>query len=110
MEAAQNGLEQLTKSFPKVNIPNAEPLKVTELKIGAGSKGVVALDQNFKDCDVFGFPTSKLTKFAFNSATKTLEIALEAPELKKVCQYNFNGKVLLLPIVGDGRSTVALSK
>lgn len=32
------------------------------------------------------------------------------PEITKVCDYELNGKVLLLPIVGTGKSTIILSK
>jgi hypothetical protein len=46
----------------------------------------------------------------FDFEGKTLSVSGYFPEIKKECQYELDGKVLLLAVKGTGPSTVVLSK
>jgi hypothetical protein len=60
-EAGIDGLSQLTKPFPGLNIPTVDPLDVPEINIqGAGR---VAVNQHFKNVKIYGISTVKPEKF-----------------------------------------------
>jgi hypothetical protein len=48
--------------------------------------------------------------YRFDFEGKTLSVSGYFPEIRKKCQYELDGKVLLLPVKGTGPSTVVLSK
>ncbi|XP_044260826.1 protein takeout-like [Tribolium madens] len=108
LEAANNGVVQVTKPFPEIHLPNLNPLEMSELKIGAGSEGVVNVQQNFKNCKLYGIDKIHFDTFRFDFEKKVLDASSFIPEIKKLCDYELNGKVLLLPIVGTGKSTIIL--
>jgi hypothetical protein len=62
LRAVQDGVPQLTRAYDEVNIPNAHPLEVAEVVIGAGT-GPVAAEQKFKQCKLDGFHEVKVDKF-----------------------------------------------
>ncbi|KAJ3618228.1 hypothetical protein MTP99_006249 [Tenebrio molitor] len=107
LKSAQDGISQLTRAYDEVNIPNVHPLEVAELTIEAGS-GPVAFDQKFKQCKLDGFHKMKLDQFEFDFEGKTLTVAGVVPKIMVECQYEFDGKILLLPIKGKGPSTIVL--
>ncbi|KAH0812333.1 hypothetical protein GEV33_010458 [Tenebrio molitor] len=107
LKAVQDAVPQLTRAYDEVNIPNVHPLEVAEATIGAGS-GSVAVEQKFKQCKLDGFHTMKIDKFEFDFEGKTLSVSGYFPEIKKECQYELDGKVLLLAVKGTGPSKVVL--
>lgn len=48
---------------------------------------------------------AKLTDNSLN-----LEMVMNFPEVRFEADYSFNGRVLLLPIIGEGKCTVTLRK
>lgn len=62
VNSANHGISQLTKAFPELNIPNVDPLEVPVLNIGSGTKGVVAVEQKYKNCKVTGISKLKFDK------------------------------------------------
>ncbi|KAJ3618233.1 hypothetical protein MTP99_006254 [Tenebrio molitor] len=107
LKAAQNGISQLTRAYDEVNIANVNPVEVSEVTIGAGA-GSVAVEQKFKECKLDGFHKMKVDKFEFDFEGKTLTVVGTFPEITKKCQYELDGKVLLLPVKGTGPSTIVL--
>ena len=63
LEAAQIGIHEATKYYSQIGLASLAPLEITELKIGAGSQGVVNVDQNFKNCKLYGIDDVKLSEF-----------------------------------------------
>ncbi|XP_068900206.1 protein takeout-like [Tenebrio molitor] len=108
LQASEDGLRQLTKPFPSIGLPSFDPLEVTELTIGAGSDAVVNLEQKFKDCKLYGIDKTTFSQFEADFPNKNFKLAGVIPEIKMLCQYELSGKVLLLPVVGQGPSTIIL--
>ncbi|RZB38887.1 JHBP domain containing protein, partial [Asbolus verrucosus] len=107
LTAAQGGLAQLTHPVKEISFSGLEPVEILELKIEAGHQ-TVAVDQNFKNCKLYGLSKTRLSKFRFDFDRNGVDVAGFIPEIKKVCEYELDGKVLLLPIKGEGTSTVIL--
>jgi hypothetical protein len=106
-KAAQNGISQLTRAYDEVKIINVHPFELPALTIGAG-KGPVAVDQKFKNCKLDGFHLMKLDDFEFDLEGKKVMIVGTFPEVTMKCEYELDGKILLVPIQGTGPSTIVL--
>ncbi|XP_063926606.1 circadian clock-controlled protein daywake-like [Zophobas morio] len=107
-EAAQSGVRLLTKPYKSLDLPNIEPLYVPSLSI-RDKGGAVAVDQNFKNCTLHGLTTIKFTHFELDLEKKTLVAGGKIPKLVFKCDYQVDGKLLLLPIKGEGNGTVTFS-
>ncbi|RZC41113.1 JHBP domain containing protein [Asbolus verrucosus] len=90
--AVRDGAPQLAKPFREVGLPSVEPLEVAQVTIKAGS-GAVAVDQNFKNCKIYGLSGMQLDKFEFNFDAKALEVVGVFPEVDVRCEYKLDGKV-----------------
>ncbi|RZC41112.1 JHBP domain containing protein [Asbolus verrucosus] len=108
LKAAQDGFLQLSKPHREVNLHTLDPLEVLELKIKAGTQ-TVAVDQNFKNCKLYGIDRTQLSRFEFDFEGRKIQAAGLIPEIRKLCEYEFDGTVLLLPIKGEGPSTIVLT-
>ncbi|RZC36435.1 uncharacterized protein BDFB_009197 [Asbolus verrucosus] len=109
LEAAQDGVSQLTKPFPKLNLPSLDPIEVKEMLVtSAGRTKNFAVDQHYKNCQVFGLNKGEIYKFEFDFEKRTLDAGATFPEIVMNCDYSFKGQVLLVPINGEGRSSIRL--
>ncbi|EEZ97638.2 protein takeout [Tribolium castaneum] len=109
-EAGFIGVRQATKDYPEIHLPNLNPLEVNEMKISAGSQGVVNVNQNFKNCKLYGVNTTSADTLQFDFEKNVAHVSGRIDELKVFCTYELNGKILLLPISGSGPSTVIIKK
>ncbi|KAJ3650902.1 hypothetical protein Zmor_016977 [Zophobas morio] len=105
LEAVQSGIPQLTKPFKSLDLPNLEPFEVPLLTV-RDKGGAVALNQNFKNCVFYGLTTMKIQDFDLDFGKKTLFVDSVVPKMVFKCHYQLEGKVLVLPIKGDGNSTI----
>ncbi|EFA05636.1 Circadian clock-controlled protein-like Protein [Tribolium castaneum] len=106
-EAAEFNIHQLVHPFKDLRIPGLKPLLIPSLVIGSG-KRAVAVEQRFHNCNFHGFEHVLLEKFEFDFKKNTLIIDSHIPEVTKKCDYKLSGRVLLLPIQGEGESTIVL--
>lgn len=78
---------------------------------GADSKVNIAL--YFNDIDLFGLSKAKVYKASgFNEISKlnTIDIRFSTPQLMIVGPYKANGRILVLPIKGNGTSHIILGE
>ncbi|KAJ3650888.1 hypothetical protein Zmor_016964 [Zophobas morio] len=106
-EAAEYNVHLLIHPFKDLHLPGLKPLLIPSLSIGSG-KRAVAVEQHFNDCNIYGFDHVELEKFEFHFDKKFLEMDAHFAEITKKCHYQLNGRVLLLPIRGEGDSTIVL--
>ncbi|RZC38864.1 JHBP domain containing protein [Asbolus verrucosus] len=107
VEAAQTNIPQLTRPFSEVRLPSLDPLEIPSLVIGSG-KATVAAEQRFHNCKIYGLDKVKVDKFEFDFDRKNLEVVGRFPEIRKLCDYELNGKILLFNIDSKGPSTIIL--
>ncbi|KAJ3650898.1 hypothetical protein Zmor_016973 [Zophobas morio] len=106
-EAAQFGTTQLTKAYEALGTPNLEPLHIPFLTV-RDKGGVFSVDQIFKNCNLSGLTNLKFDQIELDLEKKSLIADGVIPKVEFKCQYELNGKVLLLPIKGEGDSNVTL--
>lgn len=103
-------------------IPSADPLIINQLEFSPGQVRVQAKDVKFddlavkrppssitlnivaKDLVVRGLKNSRVVnlKFNYNDPNQHYDIEMEIPRTEVKGKYKANGKILLLPITGDG--------
>ncbi|XP_044260824.1 protein takeout-like [Tribolium madens] len=106
-EAAEYNIHQLVHPFKDLKLPGLKPLLIPTLVIGSG-KRAVAVEQRFHNCNLHGFEHISFQKFEFDFEKNTLNFDSLISEVTKKCDYQLSGRVLLLPIQGEGESTVVL--
>ncbi|CAH1397718.1 unnamed protein product [Nezara viridula] len=81
-----------------------DPLRILELKIDQGS-GPVSIKLEFKDTDIVGLSTCVLLTLK-NKDWKRLEGDGHCKSLDVIGKYRIDGKILALPIKGEGDAKV----
>lgn len=94
------------KGDPKFHIPNLTPLEVTEVKISSGELEIVL--QNVKIHGVEG--VKELDEFHWDKANNIVNASITVPDVTLEGDYKINGRILVLPIQGEGPITLKISK
>ncbi|CAG9832504.1 unnamed protein product [Diabrotica balteata] len=94
----------LIKGIPDLDIPSVEPLHIPEVVIDQGS-GPVALKSVYKDIKVYGPSKFIIKDIKVDLEKDKMRIRLFIPRLKVVCNYNMEGKIMMMPISGSGKSS-----
>ncbi|BES99100.1 JHBP [Nesidiocoris tenuis] len=97
--AIQKVLPDLVKGQPKLGVSPIDPLRFESIRIDQG-KGPVSIDLHFKNLDVFG--TKDVIIESVENDWKSLTANVSIPLLRGKGQYKIDGKVLVLPITGEG--------
>nr|CAD7578714.1 unnamed protein product [Timema californicum] len=94
---------------PQYRIPKLEPLRLDEIKIDQGS-GPVQLSLTGKDVKVHGLSQAVLKSVKFDSDSKSLDIGFTVDKVTVLAKYDISGKVLVLPITGQGDLNITLDE
>ncbi|KAF2900821.1 hypothetical protein ILUMI_05360 [Ignelater luminosus] len=105
--AIQDALPKLKDGLPAFGFPKIQPLDIPSITVGEG-KGAVHVIQNFNDVKIYGIPLAVLDKVdaKLTDTSVAIDISATLKEVKIEAKYDFNGRILLLPIVGNGNSAV----
>lgn len=105
--SAADVLKKHSKGLPDLNIPNLEPFHLDNATFGEGSVPKENYDVKLRmtDFDIYGlenFEFDKFVGFEKDPLKSKFEFYGKVPSLKIKAKYNVKGKVLSLPIEGDG--------
>ncbi|XP_023023072.1 protein takeout [Leptinotarsa decemlineata] len=103
----EGAIHFLKAGSPELGFDTFDPLHIPELVIGEG-KGPVNVVQHFRDVDLYGLTESIVHEVHMDQDKKMMTARSTTPELRLQGKYTVKGKVLLLPIVGDGLFNVTL--
>ncbi|XP_069685817.1 protein takeout-like [Periplaneta americana] len=98
----------LYKGDPSLGILPLDPLAITTLAIGRGT-GSVNIDITFNNLKVYGLKNLSVAKFHHNVEEYTITAEAIVPDLRLEGDYDMEGKILLLPVTGKGKSTISFS-
>ncbi|KAF7285564.1 hypothetical protein GWI33_010474, partial [Rhynchophorus ferrugineus] len=96
-------LPELLKGNEELKIPNMLPLSFPEILTDTGN-----LRMKFNNLEVHGLDTVTLTDFRVDFDKRTIYVTIHADKLEIRSQYDVDGKVLILPIKGNGKCVVEL--
>ncbi|KAK9506969.1 hypothetical protein O3M35_008808 [Rhynocoris fuscipes] len=97
--AVENAIHDLKDGNPSLGVLPLDPLRFNKILIDQGN-GPVSLKLEFIDLDIIGFTNMKITSFKNN--WKEMQFEGIVPSLIFDGKYTADGKVLVLPVKGDG--------
>lgn len=104
----QDVIPTLVNGRPNLGVPPIDPLRITELKIEQGT-GPVSINLTFYNLDIRGIGSAFITdlKADWHKYQINVEGYIREP-VNLIGRYKVNGKVLVLPIQGDGNCNLTL--
>ncbi|XP_037028821.1 protein takeout-like [Bradysia coprophila] len=98
-------IHQSASGIPSIHLIPTDPLFIPEINIIQGSESPVNIKLNFKNANFIGFSTVDVTRvigFERDPKTSKYEIYCRIPKLAIIGNYKVSGKVIILPVVGEG--------
>ncbi|XP_054279197.1 protein takeout-like [Macrosteles quadrilineatus] len=106
----RNGREvipKIIKGDPKFRIPRLDPLLISKLAVNQGTSQV-GLNLTLRDSNILGLKATQFTGSRMDLAKKHVEWDFFVPRIEIVGGYKAAGKILVLPIVGNGLGNITL--
>ncbi|XP_025834607.1 uncharacterized protein LOC108734142, partial [Agrilus planipennis] len=103
-ESVEQIRPHLEDGIPEFGIPRCEPLKIPEVSIDQGS-GPVSLKSTFKNIEIHGPSKFGLKSVRIDLDKNKVKIKLWIPNLLLQGDYSMEGRILMMPIVGNGKCT-----
>ncbi|CAL1681942.1 unnamed protein product [Lasius platythorax] len=91
----------LKTGIPELQIPPCEPLQVPQIEISQ-AVGPISIRSIYTDIEVQGGTNFILKSVKVDVDKDRVRLKLYLPHLEMTARYNMNGKILLLPINGNG--------
>lgn len=108
LKSGKKAFASVIKGDRKYNVPPLDPLKIKEIKVADGGDRQVGLTLIIKDADLFGFGNSDLRKTDFDFKKQKVSQEMFVPRTELISKYEVKGRVLLLPIIGNGDLNLTL--
>ncbi|VVC25552.1 Hypothetical protein CINCED_3A006228 [Cinara cedri] len=107
----QAAIPHLAKGVPNLGLIPIDPLIISHLDINQGStNGPVAIKLNFRDLHIHNIKSLKITSMKSNIDNYTFNLKGDFDESFVLeGMYNIQGKIIILPINGDGKSNLTLA-
>jgi len=99
-----------SKGHSGLNLIQVDPLHISEITLKQGSESPVNIELNFKETDLIGLAAHDFYSMkGFQKGEQgAYEIKLKGPVLYLIGPYKISGRVLILPIQGEGKSNITL--
>ncbi|KAG5866849.1 hypothetical protein JTB14_020669 [Gonioctena quinquepunctata] len=104
LQSGRAAIPSFLKGDKDYDIPNLTPLVLPKMTIDAG----IGLKIAVSDMQVYGFEGTDLKQVKLDPKTRKALIKLDIPRLEIIGKYVVDGKVLMLPIKGDGAVNVTV--
>lgn len=90
----------------KYHVPKLTPLELTEVKVTSGELEII-----LSNVKIHGVENVKeLDEFHWDKSTNIVSASITVPEVTLEADYKINGRILVLPIQGEGPITLKISK
>ncbi|CAH1397648.1 unnamed protein product [Nezara viridula] len=99
----ENAVRSLANGDKSLKVLPLDPLRISELKIGKGS-GPVSLDLVMRDADGYGLKNIQVKDT--KNDWKRMTVKAYIPKFTVLSDYKVDGKVMVLPITGEGRGNL----
>ncbi|CAD6236485.1 GSCOCG00008207001-RA-CDS [Cotesia congregata] len=94
----------LSGGIPEFDVPPCEPLKIQKLNMHR-SEGTVAIKSSNENIVIKGATNFVLKKVNVNLKKDQIQLEIFFPEFSMTSDYKINGKILMIPIKGEGQLT-----
>ncbi|CAG9767571.1 unnamed protein product [Ceutorhynchus assimilis] len=107
LKSIQSAITSLKSGNSEYGLKSLDPLRMDKMTFGAG-RGPVQLVQNYDNVTLSGLSNMTVTKAHYDAQKKSLLFLANVPKVIQKGHYALDGKILALPVVGDGASTLTL--
>ncbi|XP_015366046.1 PREDICTED: protein takeout-like [Diuraphis noxia] len=110
-QALQTAVPHLVKGIPSLGLIPIDPLIISQMDINQGvSNGPLDIKLSFKDLYIHNIGSIKITSMKSNINNHTFNLKADFDEpLVLEGMYNIQGKIIILPIRGEGKSNLTLA-
>lgn len=99
----------LSDGIPELLIPPCEPLEIPVVRIKQNA-GAIRMESEYSHINIFGLSNFTLRDIHIGSSFNHFRVELWFPNLQMTSNYMIQGKVLLMPIFGNGTASGNFSK
>ncbi|XP_016660196.1 protein takeout-like isoform X1 [Acyrthosiphon pisum] len=103
MNLLENIRPYISKGIPEMHILPLDPVLVPSVTLKQDSAGSVNFVALFTDLKGYGAKNFQMQTIKANFKNQSLEIDLNLPFFRIESRYEVNGKILILPIKGNGK-------
>lgn len=111
VQVASGIFKQNFHGIDELGLPSIDPLKIAKMDVVQGGNGPVQIDLKFRKVELLGLSKAKVYKisgFKKDPENNKLEMRFKTPLGTLVGPYVINGRMLILPIIGNGNVTLNL--
>ncbi|KAJ8673670.1 hypothetical protein QAD02_004932 [Eretmocerus hayati] len=91
----------LSDGIPELDVPPCEPLHLSEIEISQAT-GPVAIRSIYHNIKIWGGTDFVLKSIKIDIDKDRIRLKLFIPRLEMQSEYKMDGKILMLPILGEG--------
>lgn len=92
---------KLANGIPELLLPPSEPLEIPQITIQQNA-GAIRMESEYTNIMVYGLSNFTLRYIRIDADTNKFRIKLWFPQLKMTSDYHIHGKLLLMPLAGNG--------
>ncbi|XP_055904273.1 protein takeout-like [Eupeodes corollae] len=103
-------LSEKINGYSALNLVGLNPLKISEIRINQGAESPVNIDLKLKNSELTGIKDAKVlhVKGFGKNIDQVHEMTLESNSVSLNGDYTIKGRVLILPINGNGKSNITM--
>ncbi|XP_055850815.1 protein takeout-like [Episyrphus balteatus] len=103
-------LSEKINGYAPLNVVSLNPLKINEISINQGKESPVNIDLRFQNSELTGIKDAKVlhVKGFGKEINGVHEITLGTDSVTLFGDYTIKGKVLILPVSGNGKSNITM--
>ncbi|XP_076238612.1 protein takeout [Calliopsis andreniformis] len=91
----------LKNGIPALNIPPCEPFRINEININQAS-GPIYMESKYSNVSIYGGVNIVPKTIRLDLEKNRMRLKLYIPNLEMVTNYNLDGRIMFLPIKGNG--------
>ncbi|EDV92574.1 protein takeout [Drosophila grimshawi] len=98
----------LMDGIPELYIPPMEPLLVPEIRMDQDS-GAIYLHSVYRNVKISGMSKHRLINLTIEPSKHKISFSLTFPKLMLDSEYSIKGKIMMMPLLGDGHCHMDLT-
>ncbi|KAJ1525231.1 hypothetical protein ONE63_010058 [Megalurothrips usitatus] len=107
--AMQRAMKELEKGNSEFGVMSLDPFKVSQLRLDKGQGGALSMDMTLSDAELVGFKNAKIESVKSDMKKYKIVANMRTPNLDLNSLYKVVGRVLLIPINGNGKTVIKMA-
>ncbi|KAK3918711.1 Protein takeout [Frankliniella fusca] len=108
--AIQRAMTALEKGSSEFGIGPLDPFKVSQLSLEKGNGGALSMDMTLSEAEIIGFKNARVESVQTDMNKFKIVANMRTDKLDLNSLYKVTGRVLLIPINGNGKTTIKMQK